>query len=148
MKRVIGNKWKIRIIVAFMAIVVLAIFFINQPNEYQEEVNAIKSFMRYFDEPDELIVNSLERYVVAENEIFYYVEWQYPIEYGEEEYSLLLIYNPVIKRVELKHFTDFEGGLYATERIKWESVKDNPDRIFTEEEMTMIKDKAAAGIIK
>ncbi len=151
MEKVIGNKKKRNIIIIVSCVIVFAmagLAFFSQPNEYKDEIRAVKSFMRYLDEPDGLIINRMERYVRSEQEIYYYYEWHCPVENVDEIVRVLLIYRPYMQEAEMRHFNDLEAGLFKNVMANWEQIKDFPDRVFTEEEMIYIKEEAASRVIK
>ena len=39
-------------------------------------------------------------------------------------------------------FSDMEYGLFADVKLKWDEVKDAPDRTFSDEEISLIKNSA------
>ncbi|MBE6649293.1 MAG: hypothetical protein E7614_07245 [Ruminococcaceae bacterium] len=98
--------------------------------------------MKYHEDPNCLIINTLKKYEVSENEIFYYVEWQDEKEEDKEVYELLLVYNPTTALIKLRHFNDMEQGLYSAVKSKWDEIKENPNRTFTADEISKIKQTA------
>jgi hypothetical protein len=98
--------------------------------------------MKYTEDPDYLIINALRKYVVSENEIFYYMEWQDGKEEEKEVYKLLIVYNPTTALIKLRHFNDMEQGLYSSVKSKWDEIKDKPDKTFSAEEISEIREIA------
>ena len=144
MKKDIGNN-KIKhliLLIVVLALVLLFIFIYQSKTEYKDEKIAISCFMKYHDDPNNLIINILEKYNVSEKEIYYYVEWMYPQENDNEEYNLLLIYNPNTQSIKLAFFADMEQGLSANVKSKWDEIKHSPDVIFTKDEIHKIKQAA------
>ncbi len=118
--------------------------------DYQDESNAIRRFMIFHDKPENLIIDTLEKYEISENEIFYFVKWRG----GEEDendtseaFELLVVYNPQSTLIELEHFQDMEQGFSSDTKSKWDEVKNNPTRKFSPDEIKIIMRKAI-GLFK
>ncbi len=111
--------------------------------DYQDEITAIKHFMKYQQNPDNLMISTLEKYEVSEREIYYSVVWYEEKEDTDNEKNrLLLIYNPETTLIKLVFFSDLQYGLHSDINSKWQEVRQTPTMIFTQDEISNIKQKA------
>lgn len=132
---------KITLVFICLALV-FSLFSCGAEYKNKDEILAIERFMKYTEDPDYLIINTLRKYVVSENEIFYYMEWQDGKEEEKEVYKLLVVYNPTTALIKLRHFNDMEQGLYSSVKSKWDEIKDKPDKTFSAEEISEIREIA------
>ncbi len=139
----IGKSLKKFILVLMCSILVFSLFSCKSKYDYEDEIIAVKRFLIYQNVPDNLMINTLEKYEVSEKEIFYYVKWyEKDVDVNNEVYELLLVYNTQTTLINLRHFNDMDQGLYSAVKTKWDEVKGNPNRTFTAEEINSIKQKA------
>ena len=98
--------------------------------------------MFFFEDPGDFTVNVLKKYIVSEREIYYYFEWAYSEQKESNTYEVILIYDPETQTGVLRHISNFEHGFYPNVKMKWEEIKDSPDKVFTQQEIIDIKQSA------
>ena len=143
MRRVIGFKNAI-----LLVIIALSLFSFSSCSKdtISEDVLAMEKFMFFFEDPNNLEIKELRKYVVSDKETFYYVEWGDNGEKNDEMYRVLLIYTPQNQLVDLVHFADMEYGLFANVKNQWDEIKDSPDKVFSQQEILDIKQSAIDSI--
>lgn len=139
MKRDIG--FKNPILIALIALFLLSFSACSQ-NAISEDVLAMEKFMFFFEEPDDFTINALQKYNVSEREIYYYFEWAYSNQEDSDTYDVILIYDPETQTGVLRHISNFEHGFYPKVKLKWEEIKDSPDKVFSQQEILDIKQSA------
>lgn len=138
-----GNyKFKSLRLISICLLFALSLFSCSPADTYEDEINAIAGFLTHHEDFNSLTINALEKYEVSEKEIFYYVEWQDEKEETKETYELLLVYDRASSLVKLRHFSDMEQGLYSNIKAKWDEIKGNPNRKFSDDEINKIKKRA------
>ena len=143
MRRVIGFKNAI-----LLVIIALSLFSFSSCSKdtISEDVLAMEKFMFFFEEPNDFTINALQRYNVSEREIYYYFEWVYSEEKESDTYEVILIYDPETQTGVLRHISNFEHGLYPNVKLKWDEIKDSPDKVFSQQEILDIKQSAIDSI--
>ena len=139
MKRDIGFKKSI--LLAIIALCLVSFSSCSQ-NEISEDVLAMDKFMFFFEDPSDFTVNVLKKYTVSEREIYYYFEWVYSEPKDSDTYEVILIYDPETQTGVLRHISNFEHGYYPNVKLKWEEIKDSPDKVFSQQEILDIKQSA------
>lgn len=139
MKRDIGFKKSI--LLAIIALCLVSFSSCSQ-NEISEDVLAMDKFMFFFEDPSDFTVNVLKKYTVSEREIYYYFEWVYSEQKDSDTYEVILIYDPETQTGVLRHISNFEHGYYPNVKLKWEEIKDSPDKVFSQQEILDIKQSA------
>ena len=139
MKRDIGFKKSI--LLAIIALCLVSFSSCSQ-NEISEDVLAMDKFMFFFEDPSDFTVNVLKKYTVSEREIYYYFEWVYSEQKDSDTYEVILIYDPETQTGALRHISNFEHGYYPNVKLKWEEIKDSPDKVFSQQEILDIKQSA------
>lgn len=139
MKRDIGFKKSI--LLAIIALCLVSFSSCSQ-NEISEDVLAMDKFMFFFEDPSDFTVNVLKKYTVSEREIYYYFEWVYSEQKDSDTYEVILIYDPETQTGVLRHISNFEHGFYPKVKLKWEEIKDSPDKVFSQQEILDIKQSA------
>lgn len=140
MRRDTGFKSIILILLASFVLFTFASC--KQETSNTDDIIAIEKLMHYFEEPSDLEIRGLRKYVVSDKETFYYVEWGDNGEENDETYRVLLIYTPQNGLVDLVHFADMEYGLFANVKKQWDEIKDSPDKVFSQQEILDIKQSA------
>lgn len=139
MKRDIGLKKSILLVIIALCLVS---FSSCSQNEISEDVLAMDKFMFFFEDPSDFTVNVLKKYTVSEREIYYYFEWVYSEQKDSDTYEVILIYDPETQTGVLRHISNFEHGYYPNVKLKWEEIKDSPDKVFSQQEILDIKQSA------
>ena len=139
MKRDIGFKKSI--LLAIIALCLVSFSSCSQ-NEISEDILAMDKFMFFFEDPSDFTVNVLKKYTVSEREIYYYFEWVYSEQKDSDTYEVILIYDPETQTGVLRHISNFEHGYYPNVKLKWEEIKDSPDKVFSQQEILDIKQSA------
>ena len=63
-----------------------------------------------------------------------------------DTYDVILIYDLETQTGVLRHISNFEHGYYPNVKLKWEEIKDSPDKVFSLEEILDIKQSAIENL--
>ena len=86
---------------------------------YSDDVVTLAEYLKYFDKPEDIVINKLER-VEFENTTVYYMLWsEYQLESGEVE--LLIVYDHESYKVKNCFMLDMEYGAHPDIKALWES---------------------------
>lgn len=139
MKQVIGIK-----VIKIVSIIILTLFslfsFSGCNKKYKDEVIMLSRVIKYYDNPNNVTINTLDKYEINNYETYYYVDWQYLDE--EENHEWLVVYGTNTQIARLMFFQDMEYGFDADVKKVWDEVQDNPTRSFTESEISSYLEEA------
>ena len=143
MSEAIGNNIK-RILASVLLLVLLAFCVGCQKKyDYDDEITMLSRYLKYFDVPESLDISELDKYVVSDRDVYYYIKWIYPEEGDMQSYDLLIIYNPEFQTIRLSFFADMEYGFDADIKNKWDELQQSgADMTFSVEEILSIKEAA------
>ena len=134
MKKVIGNK-KVIIGLAIIVVAIVAICLrLTWKYEYFDEASVLKYYYERFSEPEKLCVHELDKYIVSDEQTYYYIKVSYPPESETERYELLLILNHANRAIKMVNFNDLADGYYDEVKEIWDEIKQKgPDVSFYQE---------------
>ena len=122
MRKDIGaNNMNTKVKIVSLLLAILALFgFSSCSKSYSDDVVAIAGYLQYFDRPEDVAVNKIEK-CEFENEIIYYISWTEYQELKEEEIELLVVFYPETQTTKTAFFLDMEYGMHPDIKALWDS---------------------------
>lgn len=134
---------KIKILSALLALLTLFCFS-SCDGTYSDDAIAIAGYLQYFDKPEDVVVNKIEK-SVFENETIYYISRSKYDTYEADEIELLIVYDPQSKTTKTAFFLDMEHGLHADIKAAWDTRAANAisTQVFSQDEIKNVTAQAA-----
>ena len=110
---------------------------------YSDDVVTLAEYLKYFDKPEDIVINKLER-VEFENTTVYYMLWsEYQLE--SDEVELLIVYDHESYKVKNCFMLDMEYGAHPDIKALWESraTKANSSYTYSAEEIKTLVSEVA-----
>ena len=85
---------------------------------YSDDVVTLAEYLKYFDKPEDVVINKLER-VEFEKTTIYYMSWSEYQESDEDEVELLIVYESY--KVKNCFMLDMEYGAHPDIKALWDS---------------------------
>ena len=124
-----------------IAIILIAGFSAEPKNKYIDEAIVLKYYIPHFSDPEELQILAMDKYIVSDEQTYYYLEVFYPPVDETQSYELLLILNHTSRRVKMAHLNDLKLGYFDEINVVWEEIKQNgPDVSFSQEVINEIRE--------
>jgi len=131
------------IAIVLVALMLLFLTACREQDDLSEDKTMMMRYLKYFDYPDILQIQQLDKYIASDAEVYYYIKWVYPEGGDLESYDHLIVYNRNTTLIDLAYFGDMESGLEPRAKEEWEKLKDKqPDHTFTESEIETLKQTA------
>ncbi len=111
--------------------------------DYVAETHMVRSLLQYYEDPALYSIQTLTRYDVSQEEVYYYVQWSYS-QAGTSNLDYLAIYDTQTHIVTLAHFRDMESGYFAEVYDQWRKIENKPTYRFSHEEISRILSDARA----
>ena len=111
---------------------------------YSDDVVTIAEYLKYFDKPEDVVINKLER-VEFENKTIYYMSRSEYQELDEDETELLIVYDHESDKVKNAFMLDMESGMHSDIKSLWDSRETKAISSYTysaEEIKTLVSDVA------
>ena len=111
---------------------------------YSDDVVTIAEYLKYFDNPEDVVINKLER-VEFENKTIYYMSRSEYQELEAEEIELLIVYDHESDKVKNAFMLDMESGMHSDIKSLWDSRETKAISSYTysaEEIKTLVSDVA------
>ena len=111
---------------------------------YSDDVVTLAEYLKYFDKPEDIVINKLER-VEFENTTIYYVSRSEYQELEEDEIELLIVYDHKSDTVKNSFMLDMEYGMNPDIKALWDSRETKAVSSYTysaEEIKTLVSDVA------
>ena len=111
---------------------------------YSDDVVTLAEYLKYFDNPEDVVINKLER-VEFEKTTIYYMSWSEYQESDEDEVELLIVYNHESYKVKNCFMLDMEYGEHPDIKALWDSRETKAISSYTysaEEIKTLVSDVA------
>ena len=111
---------------------------------YSDDVVTLAEYLKYFDKPEDVVINKLER-VEFKNKTIYYMSRSEYQELDEDETELLIVYDHESDKVKNCFMLDMEYGMYSDIKSLWDSRETKAISSYTysaEEIKTLVSDVA------
>lgn len=130
--------------VSLLLVVILFFSFSACRLIYSDDVVTLAEYLKYFDNPEDVVINKLER-VEFENKTIYYMSRSEYQELEAEEIELLIVYDHESDKVKNAFMLDMESGMYSDIKSLWDSRETKAISSYTysaEEIKTLVSDVA------
>ena len=131
-------------IISVLLIAVTLFGFSSCGKKYSDDAIAIAGYLQYFDKPENVIVNKIEKCVFADETIYYVSRSKYQ-ELEADEIELLIVYYPSSRTTKTAFFLDMEYGMHADIKALWDSrdTKATSTHVFSADEIKSVTAEAS-----
>ena len=130
--------------VSLLLVVILFFSFSACRLIYSDDVVTLAEYLKYFDNPEDVVINKLER-IEFENKTIYYMSRSEYQELEAEEIELLIVYDHESDKVKNAFMLDMESGMHSDIKSLWDSRETKAISSYTysaEEIKTLVSDVA------
>ena len=126
-------------VISFVLTIIMLTGFASCGKTYSDDTIAIAGYLNFFDRPEDVTVNRIEKWEF-ENEIIFYLSRDKYDEHDADEVELLLVYYPSSKETKTAFFLDMEYGMNPDIKALWDSreTKAISSHVFSDDEVASV----------